>query len=129
MTSKLSPEKELEVLKGELEKLNSQRNNIWSRISDLEDILQEPALRKKYVGKYFKYKNTYGTGKTWGLYFHVLGVKGTNLIVNSFQSMPHGENEFKINDSIGDSLLMLRIRKGAYETALNTFMKKAKQLK
>ena len=127
--SKLSPEKELESLKAEIEKIDSHRAGIRSRIVVLEDQVWEPMLRKKHVGNYYKYENSYGTGKRWWVYYHVTGIDGVELIVNQFQKDPYEKESFEIQASVTESLLQVKITKREWDRELNKFLGNVKKLK
>jgi hypothetical protein len=129
-TPKLTPEKELESLKEEIKKIDDTRAGIRDRIHALEDQVWEPMLKKKYVGKYFKYNNSYGgTDKTWMVYYKVTGVDGVELLVNEFQHDPYELCKFQIQSSVTENLLQKKITKREWDRELKKFLGNIKKLK
>lgn len=130
MKSKLTPEKELAELQDLQKKLLSQHTDVRNRIEDLETKIHTPALKKELIGKYYVYENSYGSGKKWLLYYHVIDVESPySIIVNSFQTMPYNEYKFEVKTSINQSLLQRRITKRQYQAAVKKFLKQAISLK
>lgn len=128
--SKLSPEKELESLKAEIEKIDKTRRGIKDRINALEDKVWEPFFRKKYVGKYFKFNNSVSSvTKPFWIYFHVTGIDGVQLLVNKFGESPFGGHSFNIQYSVVESTLEKKITKREWDRELNKFLGNVKKLK
>lgn len=67
-----------------------------NKIEDIENKMLVPELKKRYVGKCFKYRNNYSCPQTekdyWWLYSQVIGIIGKDqCIVNSFEVDSEGQ--------------------------------------
>lgn len=67
-TIELLKEKELKI-----------RNEIYA-IRDKREKELLPICRKENIGKCFKHRNTYGSGKSWWLYTKILDVSSINFL-------------------------------------------------
>ncbi len=81
-----------------------------NKIDDIENKMLVPELKKRYVGKYFKYRNNYSCPQTekdyWWLYSQVIGVIGKDqCIVNSFEF--DSEGQIRINTQKNISIYLL----------------------
>ena len=79
-----------------------------------------PKLKKKYVGKFFRYHNGYNSMDKWFLYFQVLEVtndSGRFLRVNSFQTDSNGKIEIELGHLMTGSCIGVEITKKAFEKA------------
>ena len=59
-----------------------------------ESAKMKPKLQS-CVGKFYKYRNSFGGGDRWWLYYNVTGIKGKALIGNMFQTNSYGDSDFK----------------------------------
>lgn len=99
------------------------------KIEDIKDKELLPDLKKKYEGKYWKYRNSAG-GDTdkWWLYSYCKEVKSVyNFIYVCFEITPY-THEFKINETCGDFLCQIQITKAEYNRAAKSFIKKAQKI-
>ena len=94
-----------------LKQLRREETTLQRKLVDLRDLIDDietdkelPKLRKKYVGKYFKFRNGNGADK-WMLYLHVLDVVNTYKLkaysfeideIGSICIEPGGEHAFSI---------------------------------
>jgi hypothetical protein len=128
--SKLSPEKELESLKAEINKIDDHRSVLQKRVRVLEDQVWEPSLKKKYVGTYYKFNNSVTfKSKTFWVYYQVTDVDGVDIIVNEFKESPFGGYHFEIHNSVPVSQLEKKITKREWDRELNKFLGNVKKLK
>lgn len=127
---KTTPEKELQQLKPILNKLNKQRVAVSDRIDELETQLALPDLKKKYKGKYFRYKNSYSSDKWWWLFIYISDVLTERVFVaSSFQITVDGKCEFRVGEKMYyESMLENKITKSEYTAALKRFKAKLNQL-
>jgi hypothetical protein len=108
--------------------------NILREYRDLRDELelqQElPGLKKKYVGTYWKFKNSYGSrGESWWLYSYCKDVlSGSMGVFNTFETTPNGSN-LNVGTESGLHLCENAIGRDEYLLAFEAFIKMAKQLK
>ncbi len=61
--------------------MKSEKKLLQVRLSAIEEqeriareVKYRPIFEKKYVGKYFKYRNSYGTDKAWWLYTYITSI-------------------------------------------------------
>lgn len=65
-------------------------------ISQLKNAKTLPLLKKKYEGKYFKYRNSYGSDEEWWLYTYCIEVlANSSFKVISFQKTSLGKIEIE----------------------------------
>lgn len=67
-------------------------NDARNQLREIEDkrIIKE---RRQYVGKCFKFRNSYGSGESWWLYCKALHLDGTSVIFFQFQKDSNGRWE------------------------------------
>jgi hypothetical protein len=80
--------------KEELEKIIGEATEELHAIDERE--IAKEAL--PFVGKFFKYRNSYGTGKKWWLYLKVLSYNERNFNTLQFQLMGDGKIEIENRD-------------------------------
>lgn len=100
------------------------------QIEDRETEIRLPALRKKYEGKYFKYLNSSGPGRTWPVYVYcrcVTGLRSHMALMDTFQTAPH-RCEFEQNKEEGEYLLQTQITKREWNRALRAFKVRVERL-
>ena len=68
--------KTLKQLTAERDAVHEELKRLNREIGDLQKAKDLPPLKKKYEGKYFKYRNGAGTDRWW-VYSHVLEVDST----------------------------------------------------
>ena len=95
-------------------------------IAELKEQEALPALRKKYEGKYFTYRNSYSLPKKeadyWLVYFHVRQVVGVNQFeVFRFQTTRDGEMTCEIK-VVSEWQLETKISKRHYDKYKNKFV-------
>ncbi len=75
--------------------LSNQIAILQEELSKIE-VEEEINSNKKYVGKYYIYKNGYGSDEHWNLYIYVESIdEHGSLIVKKFQKTSDNEIEFK----------------------------------
>lgn len=92
---------------------------------------QLPALRKKYEGKCFKFRDSYGSGEEWWLYYRVLKVRDLRYCACvSFQSTSLSVLEVNKNNILPLGMLddAIPITRHEYNTALRSFYKKIQNI-
>jgi len=120
----------IDSLKVQLAEVNEWRVKLIDEISEQEDNLKMPALIKKHVGKFYKYRNSFGNKENgWWMYSHCIGVNNSNEgIFNTFQVSPD-RCEFKIKDLTGFHLCERLITKREYTAAFRKFLAAVNRLK
>lgn len=87
-----------------------------------------PHLRNTYEGKYFKYRNSMSSDKSWWLYSTCIKVIDERQgVFNTFETTPY-QNQFKVASKEFYSLCGNQITKKEYERALKSFILKFKNL-
>lgn len=66
--------REEDLLKEKIAELERRLLPLRVKKNKIENARTMKALEKKYLGKHFRYKNSYGSGQSWWLYFKVLKV-------------------------------------------------------
>lgn len=110
--------------RSDLKKVEAERSRLVDAISKLETEISLPDIKKRYEGKYFKYRNSYGPrSKGWWLYSFVIEVMGPdNFIVDSFETDEKGEAVFQHKKSeFSEHLFQQSIHKSVYNAALKKF--------
>jgi len=94
---------------------------IRSKILNLEEKNLTPALIKKYEGKYFKFRNSYGGDrKKWWMYVKCMKVKSRDEITSfAFQKDIYGEITTSVKKRTSESILQIEITKREFDTAYN----------
>lgn len=118
-------------MKPTLEQLKAAKEVYQTELSKLHNIIsREEALPrvKKLVGKYFKYKNSYGTHERWWMYTHIKeSTSDLDLIIDTVQADRRGKIEFVFdrldNHYVYDSTNYIEIPKKEYITAKRFLMK------
>lgn len=118
-----------QTLKKRLAKVNAQQKAIRDRFDEMELQLQLPKLKKKYLGKYFKFRNSYGSDREgWWLYLFVKSIDATYHGRGcSFQTDIHGKSEFELDAYISFGNL-IEITDEEYTKALRLFLAAAAKL-
>jgi len=99
---------------------------IKNKIETIETNKILPELKKKYEGKYFKFKNSYGsdTEESWFIYQRVEKVNDADIChITSIQDDKKGRIEFEIDKYYHVNMLQVPITKKEftdnYKKALN----------
>lgn len=97
-------------IKEEIEKLSERVIMLRNELREIEGIEKLPNLSKKYLGKYFKYRNSYSCPENendyWFVYSHIVGISNDcDLIVNSFQTDKYGKITIQIKKEIPESVI------------------------
>lgn len=111
----------LEELKEQLTTKEKERVQILNKIDKAERTELEPELKKRFEGKFFKYRNSYGSGGKWWLYAHCTAVKHPFIISNTFQICTYGNADFKV----GDKSSMRHFQNDGYKQITKAEYKKA----
>lgn len=120
----------IDQLKTELKIVEAKRTKILNDIEQHEINKLLPGLRKKYEGKYFKFKNRYSDDDWWWMYSYCIEVKNQHFgIFNTFQSMPNGKFEIELGDQSGWHLCIEQITKREYEKAVKIFLQRINKIK
>ena len=120
---------------GKLQKLENRYYELQNILQETKNEIEElktkkrlPELKKKYEGKYFKYKNSYSDRESWWLYYYCKKVDDCYYtITNNFQEKTDGF-EFDIDSDTSINLLGEEISHKEYNTALNKFLENAKRI-
>lgn len=73
-------------------------NKTINKIDKMEEAEGLPELEKKYLGKYFKTRNSYGSGKKWWVYTKVESISFPNSFKGkTFQTVCDGKREIDFN--------------------------------
>jgi hypothetical protein len=120
----------IDSLRVQLSSVEGERIKLLNEIQDLEDKEALPALKKKYSGHYWKYKNSYGPpAEGWWLYSFCRSIKGQNTgVFNTFQSCKYGKHEFNVGEETGFHLCQVKITKKEYDRAFKIFLETCKRL-
>jgi hypothetical protein len=124
------PKKETyQSLKKRLAAFESKTCSLREQVFEMKFQRELPKLKKKYLGKYFKYKNSFGTSnKGWWLYFFVKGIEDTFYAKGcSFETDIDGHSQFELNGDISFSNL-IEITEEEYTKALHLFLAAAAKL-
>jgi len=122
-------EKKISEYKKKLNHLRGGYRAVEEKIEAMEEGLHLPGIKKKYEGKYFRYRNAYNSDDTWWLYYRVKKVTSTmNCIVDTFQTDSYGEAKIKLNDRTYISHLEHKITRAQWNSAAKAVWKKANQL-
>jgi hypothetical protein len=128
--TKMQKQAELETLKKQALILQKKYKAMQDNINQIECDIELPALKKKYEGKYFKYKNSYSGGDNWWLYSKCVEVKATRVFIrNHFQTDTMGKCDFEVNSKeYSPSTFQVQITKKEYNAALKKFCNQANKL-
>ena len=86
-----------EKIKGQQEIVRIEKAKLTELVYKEEDSKLKP-LAKTYLGKCYRYRNSYGTGTGWWLYRKIKKVVGTKLILVGFQKTSMGKIEIDTDD-------------------------------
>lgn len=121
-----------------LEELEIDKNKLQARVrlidNSIEVIHQQktiPELRKKYEGKYWRYRNCVSDNNSWWLYSYCRKVTDVyTAIFDRFEATTANDNEcvFRFNESGGFHLCQKEITKSEYMKALNNLKAKLEKL-
>lgn len=119
-----------------IEKLKKDYDNKRKELFAIKEAIEEietneilPELRKKYEGKFFKFKNSCDGEEWWWLYIYCRKVENENWgIVDRFQTSIY-QNEFIHNKSDILSSCNIEITREEYQKAFDEFSNKLSELK
>ena len=121
----------VEELKKEEKQLSNKLYKIRDQIKQSERKALRPELEKQFVGKFFKCRNSYGSGdKGWWLYSYVISLpKNFNILnptfyVYSFQTTTFPDVEIRIYDITFSHSLEQEITSKEFMTAYQNMLKK-----
>ena len=121
--------KKSELNKMTTKQLNSLFVSARDIIQDREAIERAKGL-KQYLGKYFKYRNSYSCPEKltdyWWLYYHAYEIKNNHLCFRSFEKDSRGKT--LLNDSDEWSCIvsaMIEITKEEFDTALKDILQQS----
>ena len=115
----------------ELEKLKIKQSKKQTKLTEIRNLIEEketkeklPGLKKKYEGKFFKIRNTYGTDcRGWWLYYMVKKVDSINSCETiEFQKDSHGTMSFEVDKRCYFRDNATEINKESYVIALGSFI-------
>src|SRR3972149_134053 len=105
----------LEILQKEATIKRKELNKVTDAIEKLKSEIGLPELNKKYLGKYFKTKNSYGDGKIWYIYTIVDSIEFPNSFKGrTFQTTSDGKRDFDFKHDGYLSSLGKQIKKEDY---------------
>lgn len=126
----------LELLEKQLSEKKVEHLKIASELRRLqwkyEEAIEIPK-KKKLIGNFYKYKNSYSCPEKPSDYFwyyiHITGLKGTMLQGNTFQTDKYGKCEFEV-EKIADGVVerAIKISKAEYKRAHKVFVTKLARL-
>jgi len=110
-------------------KAASKLNSIRNQISKIESEELLPSFKKKYEGKYFKYKNCYSCPKDeterWWMYVKVEKVTALRWMQGfSFQTDMYGKVAIKQEKSLSESTCQVAITKKEFDAAYKRMLKR-----
>lgn len=93
--------KNIELLKQEKEKLSVKLRRVISEIDRINESEVIPSLKDRYLGKCFKYQNSYGSGSgKWWLYLQVTEIKDATWFGSiQFQTDCNGRFDFEYGNT------------------------------
>jgi len=104
--------------------------NIREKIAERESEILLPAYKKKRLGKYFKFRDSYNSIESWPVYIKVNEVAEVNLCYgSSFEMNSRGEIEFSLHRRLSEGCLLNGITKKEFETEYKKMMKKINFIK
>jgi uncharacterized protein YihD (DUF1040 family) len=124
----------VEDLKEQLKELEDKARILRDKINEEEDRIAIPELKKKYEGKYFKYRNSYSCSENecdyWYVYYKVIKVVGhNNFRVARFQKTVHNEIEIYTDHFASEGVLEIKISKREYDRAFSKILKEIEGMK
>ena len=121
----------VEELKKEEKQLSNKLYKIRDQRKQLEQEVFRPKLEKQFVGKFFKCRNSYGSGdKGWWLYSYVISlpkdfnIPNPNFYVYSFQTTTFPDVEIRTHDVTYSYSLEQEITSKEFMTAYQRMLKK-----
>lgn len=124
-----------------LKELEKQRVEIMNKMSEIQDSREAeliPLYTKKFVGKCYKYKNSYGRdSKSWWLYAKITKVNSVNFrndeepMFDTIQIQKTSNNEISIEAKNYGYIRepdWIEITEKEFNTASRNIMKKANEL-
>ena len=122
---------DIEKLKKEEKQLSNKLYKIRDQREQIQRETLRPKLEKKYVGKFFKCRNSYGSGdKGWWLYSYVISLpKNFNIpnpvfYIYSFQMTTRSGVEIQTHDITFSYLFEQEITRKEFMTAYQKMLKK-----
>ncbi|WP_223559575.1 hypothetical protein [Chryseobacterium lathyri] len=121
-----------EAYKKELESLNKRRREINELYQNqLSDEYHDELTC--YIGKYYKYENSYSSEEKWFEYLKVLEILFDSVydhgdyisfrcIVKRFCQLPDGEIRINMHEEVSSNLLEIEISEDELDTAMNTIL-------
>ena len=105
--------------KAELQAIIAEARN---ELNDIED--QERCDRNaKYVGRCYRYRNSYGHGESWWLYAMVTGISEDGLMSGiRFQNDGNGKLDFETDRYMSESTLQEPITRAEFDAAFSAFV-------
>lgn len=118
--------KQLERL---LIKNQKERNALRDQLDDLQNKQLLPVLKKKFEGKYFKYRNSYSSDNRWYLYSYCKSALSTaEFLCETFECDPYGEWSFHTDKKTGVFLFQEEISQKEYDKAAIDFISAAYEI-
>lgn len=123
--------KKLNSLELALKKLDSKRNELRDKISEVRIATEKPKLVEKYQGKYFRYVNSYSGSENWFAYVFCKEITDCNhVIYDTFQIDNDGLVRIDFDyETFGFVALETEITKEEYDQQLEFLINKINTLK
>jgi len=119
----------LQELQQQKQKAASKLNSIRNQISKIESEELLPNYKKKYEGKYFKYKNCYSCPKDdserWWMYIKIEKVNQLRWMQGfTFQTDKDGKVTIEQECSLSESICQVAITKKEFDAAYKRMLKR-----
>lgn len=117
--------KQMEEKEKELQKINMELRDIKYKYEQAIEIPQ----KKKLIGNFYKYRNSYNCpakpSDYFWVYIHIIGLKGITLVGNTFQTDKYGKCDFETERGV-DGIIerTIKISKSEYKKAYKAFAAK-----
>lgn len=116
-------------IESQLKKNNKERIQLLDELDELRRKKELPALKQKYEGKYFKYKNSYDAESNWFIYIYCKKVIDVDqVLTEQFECEPRGEWTFQLDDISGLWILQTEITQKEYDKAAINFISAAQTI-
>lgn len=110
--------------------IRSQMGKLQRQLDKIEDAKSD-AKNAALVGRYFRYRNSYGSGSVWWMYFKVTGYKGGSIRGQQFQTTSDDEVQIEPARSFYRHMHggFEEIKKSEYERELKKVQRRIAALK
>jgi hypothetical protein len=116
-------------LKANCKKAQLKLNDLREQIEEAENKKAIPELRKRYEGKFFKYRNSCSGEEKWWFYSFCKKIKSkTYAEGDCFEATPY-ENKFQFDHDLHYFMFETEITEQEYMNALTDFLSKAQLMR